>query len=132
MGSDDCIKRLVESFDSQFGMQLNEGNLEPASFLCLYFIWRRDVNLGKMTTRIDAERLAAQSFVLVSFLLLIEDLIHAVIGGQLYYSEFVWAACLLLCLLASASAFNYHRKKRLYARFQIYLATVRESEKRLF
>jgi hypothetical protein len=131
MAADD-LGKLYERFRVQFGFKLTNENLNEAGVLCSYYVWRKDANLGMMITRHNAEKLAAQSFVLVSAFLLFEVLAKALLGRSIQVVDIAWAAVLLACLIASALAFGYHRKKRVYGRFQMYLAMVCESERGIF
>jgi hypothetical protein len=126
------IEKLIQQFKLQFGFELTDDNISKASFLCSYFIWRRDSNLGMMTARLDAEKLASQSSFFVSCVLLLEGLIRHSMGSSIFHFrlyDLSWITCLCACIGAGALAFNYHRKKRTYARFAIYLAVVCENTK---
>jgi hypothetical protein len=120
------IDKLKKLFFSQFGFALTDEHLERASFLCSYYIWRWDLNLGMMTARHDAERLASQSSLLVSGFLLIEALFHWGVVAHNWTSTYdlAWVVCLVFCIVGSALSFHYHRRKRVYTRFAIYLAIV--------
>jgi hypothetical protein len=120
------LPALQKAYKREFGSELPiNASLEWPSFVCSYFIWAQNVNLGIMTARFDAEKLAAQSSVLVSLTLLIEMLIrHSCLSqGSL---DYLWIGLLGCCLLASAASFDYHRKKRVFGRFQMFLALASE------
>lgn len=118
-GWDGSNVKLIGAYSNKFGLELREGvNMDRASAICAYYVWNRSQTLGVMTSRFDAEKILSQSLALVSFLLLTACWIwsyslSAIIG-------------LSVCMAASLTAFHYHRKKRVYARFQIFLAVAGE------
>jgi hypothetical protein len=111
---------LWERFRNQFGAEPTE-KLNRSSFLCSYYTWRTSTTLGEMQGRHDSDLLAAQSFVLISLALTVAVLLEIQwIGASTYLG--VWLGTLAVILLGSALAFNYHRKKRVYDRFGLFLA----------
>lgn len=117
----ESVRSLNERFKIQFGSDPSQDSLNRSSFLCAYYIWRSDFNLGEMQGRLDAELLAAQSSVLVSGALLAIVLLEVFFWGLSTYFS-VWLAVLIVISLASGMAFKYHRKKRVYSRFALFLA----------
>lgn len=115
------IEELMLRFRTQFGSSFKEGSLNRASFLCSYYVWRVDPNLGAMTARLDAELLAAQSVLLVSL-----GLIAWVLKKSLcqWFDSYLvgWLAILATITFGAWLTFKYHRKKRIYARFAFFLA----------
>jgi hypothetical protein len=126
MGGPENAKSLRESYRTKFGRDLTkEADIDHASNICTYFIWSRNTGLGTITARFDAEKIMAQSSVLVGALLLGELLFCCFHQGQIHDPEahcFVWSATIFAFLIASLIAFDFHRKKRVYGRFQIFLA----------
>lgn len=119
-------ERITHYFQKIFEFELEDGRLEEASFLCSSYIWNRSVTLGIMTARFDAEKVGIQSSLLVSIILLFENIIYHCLpyGGRYtgwYPSEIFWVACLLGCIVSCWRSFDYHRQKRLRERFQIFL-----------
>jgi hypothetical protein len=112
---------LKQQFKTRFGSALKGGSLNRASFLCAYYIWRMDPNLGAMQGRFDSDNLAAQTSVLVSFVLLGMSILE---GSCFGFDLFIWVWTILLAVIlgGSALAFNYHRKKRVYGRFEMFVA----------
>jgi hypothetical protein len=115
------VDSLNARFKEKFGSEPTKDSLNRSSFLCAYYIWRTDNTLGEMQGRFDADLLATQSFVLVSAILIVTVLIEIYFLGISGYFE-AWLAVLILISLASGLAFNYHRKKRVYGRFGLFLA----------
>lgn len=108
-------------FDGRFGVKLEKlDSLNRPSFICAYDIWRTDINLGQMQGRHDADLLAAQSFVLVTMVLVIITGYEACVYLQPFL--YSWLAILIILGLGSVLSFNYHRKKRVYGRFEMFLA----------
>jgi hypothetical protein len=108
-------------FRDQFGTEPTKESLTGASFLCAYYIWKTNTNLGYMQGRQDSDLIAAQSFVLVSVALIVTVLCEMIFWDRTTYLG-VLLAVLVVIALGSMLAFNYHRKKRVYGRFQLFLA----------
>ncbi len=117
----ESIASLVGQFRTEFGCDFDDKSLNRASFLCSYYIWKMDPNLGAMTGRLDAELLASQSMVLVSLVLAVVAAVKGVIIGFTPYLE-IWLAVLILILISASLTFEYHRKKRVYGRYAMFLA----------
>ncbi|MGA8072477.1 MAG: hypothetical protein WB995_03320 [Candidatus Acidiferrales bacterium] len=117
------LDELDRRFTEHFGALPTAGvdSLNRASFLCAYYIWRTDTSLGGMQGRFDADLLATQSFVLISFGLAIAVVLEILRYGCTHYF-FLWLIALCSCGLAAGLAFDYHRKKRVYGRFGLFLA----------
>lgn len=115
------IDELKARFRAQFGSDLKEESLNESSFLCAYFGWRVNPTLGAMQGRWDADLLASQSFVLVTAMLLSMVALEWIIVG---YDLFIllWTLLLIVIGIGSCLNFNYHRKKRVYGRFALFLA----------
>jgi hypothetical protein len=112
---------LKTQFQLQFGSEPKDGSLNESSFLCAYYGWKINPNLGTMQGRWDSDLLAAQSFVLVSVVLIVMAFVEGFIAGfELFL--IVWLIVLAIILCGSCLAFNYHRKKRVYGRFGLFLA----------
>jgi hypothetical protein len=116
------IRFLKTQFSLQFGSEPKDGSLNESSFLCAYYGWKINPNLGTMQGRWDSDLLAAQSFVLVSAALIVMALAEGFIGGGFDLFLIVWLVVLAIILCGSCLAFNYHRKKRVYGRFGLFLA----------
>ncbi len=115
------IKFLKSQFQVQFGSEPKDDSLNESSFLCAYYGWKVSPTLGAMQGRWDSDLLAAQSFVLVTLILILVSIAEGVSVGFDLYSK-VWLIVLTLILWGSCLAFNYHRKKRVYGRFGLFLA----------
>lgn len=120
LGSD-TARSISTRFEKEFGARPGEMSLNRSSFVCAYYIWRNDVNLGQMQGRQDADLLAAQSFVLVTMILALLSIFDAYAVGLRMYL-YLWLPFLVLIGLGSALSFNYHRQKRVYGRFELFLA----------
>ena len=120
---------LRERFKTQFGSELKKDSLNRSSFLCAYHIWQSATALGEMQGRYDSDLLASQSFVLVSMALIMVLLIEA---HSLGFSTYLVVLLIVLALIGVASglSFNYHRKKRVYGRFGLFLAITGPSPSR--
>ena len=120
-GSNQSNEKLVRVYQKNFGVKLNEVlEIDRASAVCEYYIWSHSQRLGVMASRFDAEKILCQSLALVSFLLLVESCI--------WWHSSLTILGFLASLLASSAAFDYHRKKRVYGRFQIFLALCSEED----
>jgi hypothetical protein len=120
---------LNSRFRQHFGSGLDDRRLNQASFLCLYYLWTADQNLGAMTTRIDAECLGAQSCVLVSAgLTLVAWLEVFREHFHMNTPDWIWVASISLIAVGSVLSFDYLRKRRLYGRFALFLAVSKREE----
>jgi hypothetical protein len=117
----DNIEFLKSQFQIQFGSEPQDGSLNESSFLCAYYGWKISPTLGAMQGRWDSDLLAAQSFVLVSLMLILLVVAELLILGCDFFL-IVWLAVLGFILCGSCLAFSYHRKKRVYGRFGLFLA----------
>lgn len=118
-GGVDSNVRLNKAYLENFGEQLTErSDIDRASALCEYLIWHRNPTLGVITARFDAEKIMSQSLILVGVILLVETVFQdwAATPKMLCISIFAAMTC------ASIFAFHYHRRKRVYARFLVFLA----------
>lgn len=112
---------LDARFQKQFGSALDGEHLRESSFLCAYFVWKVNTALGEMQGRQDADLLAAQSFFFVSLFLIVIAALEAF--RQCFPAYFLYLLPLLLfASIGSGLTFNYHRKKRVYGRFSLFLA----------
>lgn len=117
----DNLGFVKTQFQLQFGSEPQDGSLNESSFLCAYYGWKVNTNVGAMQARWDSDLLAAQSFVLVSVILIAMAVIEGVVAGFDLFL-IVWLIVLTIILSGSCLAFNYHRKKRVYGRFGLFLA----------
>jgi hypothetical protein len=117
----DNVAFLKSQFQIQFGSEPQDGSLNESSFLCAYYGWKISLTLGAMQGRWDSDLLAAQSFVLVSLILILLVIAEALILGFDLFM-IVWLAVLGFILSGSCLGFNYQRKKRVYGRFGLFLA----------
>jgi hypothetical protein len=117
----DNLKFLQTQFKIQFGSEPSDESLNRSSFLCAYFIWKVNPGLGVMEGRYDADLLAAQSTVLASLVLFVGTLIERCRLGPDPFLK-LWLVVLGAILVGSFLAFEYHRKKRVYGRFGMFLA----------
>lgn len=114
------IAILKTQFLNQFGSEPKDDSLNQSSFLCAYYSWKINPNLGAMQGRWDSDLLAAQSFVLVSAILILASItVGCILGFDL--PLIAWLIALGITLWGSCHAFNYHRKKRVYGRFGLFL-----------
>jgi hypothetical protein len=113
---------LEEQYKERFGNPLPAGSLNGASFLCSYYVWRIDPNLGLMTARSDAELLAARSLCLViPILSLMPVLGHWIEAHQGVPVWWIWDLLLIPFFITSLLYFNYTRKKRVFHRFALFM-----------
>jgi hypothetical protein len=112
---------LDKRFKRQFGSEPTKNSLNQSSFLCAYYIWQTATTLGEMQGRYDSDLLASQSFVFVSVALIVAVFIEAIwVSFSAYFIVFLIA--LATICVASSLSFDYHRKKRVYGRFGLFLA----------
>lgn len=133
LGSEGQVEKLRHRFNASFGRDLVDCDLDKASNVCAYYIWNHSPALGTITARFDAEKIMSQSTILVSALLVALDLAHylfatSVCGDTSLGIFLAWLISLLLCMIASFFAFMFHREKRVYGRYQIFLALSPEQE----
>jgi hypothetical protein len=122
---------LSSRFTSHFGGRLHDANLTEASFLCSYYVWKKDQSLGAMTGRLDAELLASRSLVLVSLGLILLDFGLMLVGSfrgnsQLEAGGWTWIASLSFILAGAVLGFKHLRKRKIYDRFSLFLAVTSE------
>lgn len=124
IGIEGVTATLCRAFEKSFGVSLTEnGDLEKLSFLCSYYVWAQSKSLGIMTARFDAQKLAAQSCMLLNLLLFAEVLLRIYsLSGASWKTESLWSVFFLVCAISSGFSFDYHRRKRVYGRFQAFLA----------
>jgi len=132
-GSKGQEDELKERFKKVFGRDLEHYDLDKASNLCAYYIWQQSPLLGTVTGRFDAEKIMSQSSIMVSFILALADLWHYLhpapaLGDASQCIFLVSFFSLLLCMVACVLAFRYHRKKRVFGRYQIFLALSAKQE----
>jgi hypothetical protein len=125
--------KLEEIFGEMFGQALSEDNLDRASNLCAYYIWDHSPVLGSVTGRFDAEKIMSQSSILVGILLAALDLVHYVYALLVFSiadpSVFLSSLSgILVCTIACSFAFTFHREKRVYGRYQMFLLLVAKRE----
>jgi hypothetical protein len=114
------IAFLKTQFLNQFGAMPKDDSLNDSSFLCVYYCWKFNPTLGAMQGRWDSDLLAAQSSVLVSAVLIAMGAYEGRIVGFDLLLE-VWLTILGVIFWGSFLAFKYHRKKRVYGRFGLFL-----------
>lgn len=114
---------LMDLFKKQFGFAIPSGGkeLNRASFLCAYTVWRKAPGLGSMSGRFDTDLMACQSSFLVTILLSAELLMRELWLGLTSYDWILWIVLGGL-LLGCLSTFPYLREKRVYGRFALYLS----------
>lgn len=110
------ISRLQREFRNDFGFELTEDSheLARASFLCAYALWIRSPNLARMSGRFDSDLAAAQSTAFVTLALMALSWISF---------DTRWFVMLAFVFAASLLTFEYLRKKRVFGRYALYLAT---------
>jgi len=120
-------RALSSRFQKLFAAELNDRNLNQASFLCLYHVWAADQNLGAMATRIDAECLGVQSSFFVSLLLAMFAWLKILTHGFVVdICDWIWVVSVSVIAVGAGLSFGYMRKRRLYGRFALFFATSRE------
>jgi hypothetical protein len=113
---------LESRFNTSFGQKLQDKSLNEASFLCSFFVWGADPNLGIMTARDDAEALSSRSLALVSLVLFVLPFFECLIAPAHAAPTLVWSLCSGVIVIGSFLYFNYLRKKRLFGRFALFIA----------
>jgi hypothetical protein len=118
---------LQKVFGDHFGVGINERNSETLveqSRLCIYYVWTRNVSLGQMSARWDAEALASRNILFGAAVLLILRL------GQMAVFHDGRVFCLITMLAISFSAramYEYERRKQITARFSLFWALVKNN-----
>ncbi len=120
------INDLRQQFKKQFGSEFADHAINRSSFLCAYHVWKIDANLGAMTGRHDAELLAAQSVFMVGLVLVFAVVSKGIVYGFGSYL-WNWLGSLALITIGACLTFQYHRKKRVYSRFALFLAVIDRS-----
>ncbi len=120
-------RELHARFKKLFGYALDEAHLNKASFQCSYYVWRTNPNLGLMTARADAELLSAQNLVFVNLILFLMSSFR--LSRHLGWNgDLPWAVCLGLAFFGTCPSFNYMRKKKVFGRFGMFLASTSKIE----
>jgi hypothetical protein len=117
---------LEKRLEAYFGVTLRDGSLDRASALCAFYVWRKDIKLGIITARTDAELLGARSLVLVSLILLLVPFLHSWTDGPM--QRFAWGGCLALILVSTLLTYDYLRQKRVFMRCALFLASTEPLE----
>jgi hypothetical protein len=114
---------LGKRFETLFGQKLPEDseNLNRASFLCSFYVWGTDANLGILTARDDAEALSSRCLVLVSIVLFIMPIFKCLIRPAHAAPTPIWFLCLAVISLGNGLYYTYLRKKRLVGRFALFM-----------
>jgi hypothetical protein len=120
--------KLERVFFERFGFKIiegNENNIEACSWLCAFHVWAENPHLGSMASRWDAEALADRSLAAASLIIALEITVAAIHAVPHWYCIFwfldwyhsLWF--LLACIIAVID-YDYHRKQRVWGRFQIF------------
>jgi hypothetical protein len=119
-GDPDKETRLEKLLISQFGFSFPTGEQEQQgekirqlSWLCAYFVWGANTDLGVMTSRWDAEALAARSLLLASMCLAVYQFLNC------HWFSFWFFVC---CVIGAFSAYGFHREKQVFGRFDLFQA----------
>jgi hypothetical protein len=117
-GIDGKFSRLEETLREKLGLAFPSGerdhqSIHELSWLCAYYVWGANTNLGVLTSRWDAESLASRSLFVSSL---------GLATYALYLSHWGSMAFFGCCAIASFLAYNYHRKKQVFGRFDLFLA----------
>lgn len=125
------VSLLQALFEEQFGYSLlpDSKSLNRASFQCSYHVWKVNPYLGAMTARFDAELLAAQSLVLASLGLTLGFLKMNWFKGASLLTDALFLV-LVTVFVCSCMTFSYHRRKRVYGRFGLFLSLHQAQEER--
>lgn len=105
-------------------LKTEDQRIRSASRLCQFFVYDASYQLGLLSTRWDAEALAARNTMAASLVALIlspiltPHLYHPVFRG--IYFAFVSVGIYFL----SAFVYDYHREKQLMGKFDLFLACV--------
>jgi hypothetical protein len=117
-GETELIKRFEHHFGTKFGVDPAE-SLSECSRLCTYFVWARNVSLGQMTARWDAECLASRNILFgASVLCLLR-------GFQMACnldSHWPFLVTTMLILIAAFAHYEYLRRIQLSGRFSLFWA----------
>lgn len=113
---------LKKVFKERFDFELAEP-AERHSWLCAYSVWVRNVNLGQMASRWDAEALGSRGILLGGICLFFIRLIQQARDYCRAGDFEPW----LLAFFAGVSiaawlAYEYHRRKQLYGRYALFEA----------
>ena len=106
-------------------LKTEDQRIRSASRLCQFFVYDASYQLGLLSTRWDAEALAARNTMAASLVALIlspiltPHLYHPVFRG--IYFAFVSVGIYFL----SAFVYDYHREKQLMGKFDLFLACAR-------
>lgn len=121
---------LQEQFKSQFHSDLtdNQGNLKGASNLCTYHLLKVAPKLGVISARHDAESLGAQSMVFSIVILIAISVLKLCLNPSDTFLKY-WLAILAVGLIGYGYTFSYHRRKKLYGRFALYMVTNEHANK---
>ncbi|MFI5073230.1 MAG: hypothetical protein ACHP8A_20365 [Terriglobales bacterium] len=111
---------LQKRFEHYFGESLADqpsGSLAGFSRLCSYFVWARNVSLGQMTARWDAEALAGRNVLLGATTLLVLRLIHS--GGNRHD---MFEVSMALVVAAAFLHYRYQRRLQIAGRYYLFWA----------
>lgn len=119
MGVQQGKARVEDVYEGVFGGALADdcALLYRQSWLCAYYVWQNNQNLGLMGSRWDAEALSSGSIVLASAILILVTPEWCV--------EWIKLVVFGVILVGALFGYSYHRKKRLVGRFDLFLAVRR-------
>jgi hypothetical protein len=107
-------------------LKTEDQRIRSASRLCQFFVYDASYQLGLLSTRWDAEALAARNIMAASLAALI---LLPILTPQLYHPVFpvIYLAFISVGIyFLSAFAYDYHRKKALMGKFDLFLACVKQ------
>ena len=105
-------------------LKTEDQRIRSASKLCQFFVYDASYQLGLLSTRWDAEALAARNTMAASLAALI---LLPILTPHLYHSIFPGINLAFISVgiyFPSAFAYDYHRKKALMGKFDLFLACV--------
>jgi hypothetical protein len=111
----------VDFFEAETGEHgmLKHESLSGLSKLCTYYVWQKNVNLGQMTTRWDAENLGNRSVMFGAGVL---ALVRAVQLLRCHDRHYIFLGMMVSIAVSAFYHYKYLRRIQVLGRFFLFLA----------
>jgi hypothetical protein len=113
---------LREAFKHHFGEDINQRNsaaLAEQSKVCIYYVWAKNVSLGQMSARWDAESLASRSILFASGVLLVLRSCQII---RYWDWRLPYEGAMLLVFISALFMYEYDRRRQISGRFSLFWA----------
>jgi hypothetical protein len=113
---------LREAFQHQFGEDINQSNsasLAEQSRVCIYYVWARNISLGQMSARWDAESLAGRNILFASGTLFVLRSYQII---RYWDWRLPYEGTMLFIFVSALLMYGYQRRRQITGRFSLFWA----------